>query len=489
LIGRDDRDGGPAVGLALCALLVASLQILGFHGLRHDDAYITYRYGQNLASGQGLVFNPGQRIMGSTSPGQALVAALVYRLVGQAWLPSVMSSLGCLGWTSQAVAVLVLVRRASGWGLAILVGLGVAAGAAGSPAWVALETNLATGFTLWAMVAALASRWRASAACCALAGLMRPDAYLVLAPLGILGWRDLGRAVWRPAVVFVGLSAPWVLFAAWYFGSPLPQSALAKFHGVSAWGYATHVVQYLPSPMLQGVPGVGSVRIAGQYPALPVLALMWGLAVLGGVVLTRGDGRLWVIPAYGALHVAAYVYLRPFLVYDWHLYPAALVFAVSVLAALTGVARAAPPLLRATLFGVVVLVLVWVAGRTTTFALAHPSQYAFGARDAVYRGVADHLGRHSAPSDLAATVEPGTIAYYSQRAIYDLAGLVTRDPRPVFQHLENGKRGIAANAPAELRWLVLDERYLRQVEVVGSFRVFRRGDFVVYVVDLHPPGR
>ncbi|MBN1425707.1 hypothetical protein JXA88_14225, partial [Candidatus Fermentibacteria bacterium] len=39
----------------------------------NDDPYITYRYARNLASGHGLVYNPGQRVLGRTSPLFALL--------------------------------------------------------------------------------------------------------------------------------------------------------------------------------------------------------------------------------------------------------------------------------------------------------------------------------------------------------------------------------------------------------------------------------
>jgi hypothetical protein len=58
---------GAAAGAVLAVAGLLALQITGFHGLRYDDAFITYRYGQNLATGNGLVFNLGERVMGSTS--------------------------------------------------------------------------------------------------------------------------------------------------------------------------------------------------------------------------------------------------------------------------------------------------------------------------------------------------------------------------------------------------------------------------------------
>src|SRR5207249_6179144 len=48
---------------AACVLLAA----LAFHlRMLFDDSFIAYRYAANLARGQGLVFNPGERVEGYT---------------------------------------------------------------------------------------------------------------------------------------------------------------------------------------------------------------------------------------------------------------------------------------------------------------------------------------------------------------------------------------------------------------------------------------
>ena len=33
-----------------------------------DNSFITFRYARNLLSGEGFVYNPGQRVMGTTTP-------------------------------------------------------------------------------------------------------------------------------------------------------------------------------------------------------------------------------------------------------------------------------------------------------------------------------------------------------------------------------------------------------------------------------------
>ena len=47
-----------------------------------EDAFITFRYARNLASGQGLVYNPGEHVMGFTSPLWTVRNALGIAVIG-----------------------------------------------------------------------------------------------------------------------------------------------------------------------------------------------------------------------------------------------------------------------------------------------------------------------------------------------------------------------------------------------------------------------
>src|SRR5437762_13129041 len=51
-----------------------------------DDAYTTLRYAANLANGSGFVYNPGERVWGTTTPLFTLLLAVVGRLVGIQYL-------------------------------------------------------------------------------------------------------------------------------------------------------------------------------------------------------------------------------------------------------------------------------------------------------------------------------------------------------------------------------------------------------------------
>ena len=64
----------------LAVLLVAAAAAYGFWGYSYDDNYITYRYAKNWRQGEGLVYNPGERVFGTSAPGYALLLGTLSRL-------------------------------------------------------------------------------------------------------------------------------------------------------------------------------------------------------------------------------------------------------------------------------------------------------------------------------------------------------------------------------------------------------------------------
>ena len=467
------------VGLGLLAAALLGLQVAAFHGLRHDDAYITFRYSQNLASGAGPVFNPGERVQGSTSPGQMLLGAVVYRVAGEALMPSVMSALGCLGWIAQATALFWMLSRKGTVVDALLIALALAAGAAGSHYWVALETNLVMALTLWACALAFASRWVAVGAVCALAGLMRPDAYLLALPLGIWCLGERGWRAWPVPAVGLVSSVPWWLFATWYYGSPLPQTATATFQVVGLGRYARHLFIAPPATFFN----FGAFNL-GAWPV--ALTIGWAVAIAGGVVLIRRDVRFAALAAYALLHAAAYLYLRPFSARGWHDYPVVLVFALFALVLLVAAVHLAaralrlPTVLTVAAVGLVVLLF---GLRTYAFMTTYPTNRWLGAREAVYQQIAAHLRAHAGLTDVVLSGEVGTIAYYSHRPMYDVVGLVTRGGTPSV--LDDGRLG--TDRVPGLRWMV-GYPFNQPALPAGTPRprLFQQGDFAALLYDLRP---
>ncbi len=439
----------PARLALACAVGVCVVQSLLFYGVRHDDAFITFRYAENLARGNGPVFNLGEHVLGTTAPGDMLLGSLLYALVGKQAFPSAMAVLGCVGWSAQALASFALLRAVVGsWAAALAAAL-VAAGAAGSAAVVALETNLVAACVLWSMAVAVRGRFVAAAALAALAGLLRPDAYLYALLLFVVIWRSPaalagGRSrlrLARPVLgVFLGITLPWQLFALGYYGSPLPQPARVK-HG------NTPFVEYVVHELRNSV----STLVAGSGDGAWLL-LAWLLVILGGVSLWRHGRGQGLLLAYGAGHFVAYAFLRPFTQHTWHLYPLRLVALLLAAVALSrGCARLQSRLPRAGGIALCVVVATasvgWFAQRTFRFAQRNGTEYWFGARDAAYSEAASFLRRHAHPGDTVGAVEVGTLGYDSELRMYDWGGLIT--PAPVSRPRD-----------PELSWIVVDDLYL-----------------------------
>src|SRR5437870_4317129 len=106
------------LGPALLAL--ATRVLTGPHAI--DDAFITFRYARNLADGLGLVYNPGELVLGTTTPAWALVLAAGYRL-GLSDIPLLASVLAAV-CDAAAAAMLALFGVRLGFGTwAVFVGL------------------------------------------------------------------------------------------------------------------------------------------------------------------------------------------------------------------------------------------------------------------------------------------------------------------------------------------------------------------------------
>ena len=84
--------------LAIFWLILAAVPTLRLAGRAVDDVFITYRYAQNLAAGDGFVFNPGERVFGVTEPAVGLV------LGGLAWSSGI--AIPILGTLFTAAALL-----------------------------------------------------------------------------------------------------------------------------------------------------------------------------------------------------------------------------------------------------------------------------------------------------------------------------------------------------------------------------------------------
>jgi len=257
----------------------------------YDDAFITYRYAQNLAEGQGLVFNPGaawEPILGTTTPLYALI------LAGLAWLSADLTSAArALNLVCDALTVWLLARAlgARPWTLGLAV--------CGFAALPFLERISAGGmepplFLLLALAAAdrlHAERPGQAGLWAALLCTVRPEGVLLVG-VALVQLLRQPRALARflVPVALIGSAALWLLVQS--YGSPVPQSVRAKSHmQAEAWermravleqSFAPHPVLWLLAPLVAW----GLWRLVARPSALRTLSA-FSLAITASYLIAR----------------------------------------------------------------------------------------------------------------------------------------------------------------------------------------------------------
>jgi hypothetical protein len=490
--------------LLAAALLVwgalAAAFVLRLDGRAQDDHYITYRYALNLARGEGLVYNPGERVFGLSEPGLALLLAGLHAVAG-ADIPRASTFLFAAALALVAALLLEETRRRSRSNPSddpVRVGaeLASARGQASCPPTLESRRGRAAlgallGGTLWlgssavwtnhgsagaGALALLVLAARLAGARPGVAGLLagaaaglRPDALAGAGLLGLLLAAESRRVPRRYAlaaggVVIAGLLAAWV-----WFGTPLPETVAAK-----------------RADALAGAGGAWDAALAFWQRAAALAPRHFGatwralflVGLVGLVPLWRGGGRAArLLVLYAAAVALAYTVLGvPF--FSWYLLPvlAALLYGVGFavaevgcwvgerLAALGRVSGSAGgqeaftsggdqlrPGSRGRAAAGVLLALLAAAPLLLPFALASwqwQRSFAWYGHLDTYRRAAVWLRRETPPDAAVAYVEIGVLGYASGRRMVDLMGLVTREARPYLAARDVA--GAFRAAPAEI---------------------------------------
>lgn len=247
-----------------------------------DDAFISFRYARNLASGRGLTWNAGERVEGYTN----FIWVLLMALPIKAGMDPVAAShaLGMLCFAGSLALTFALARELlhSPWGAllaVVLLGLNhtFSAYATGG-----LETQLQACALLGA--ALLTVRVRAGrcarvalgllgvSLCAGVALLTRLDSAVVLAPLFValaLWWlRGAGRREWRSAAALVApallLVGGWMVWKLGYYGSILPNTYYAKAASPAIKQGLAYAYRFVTFYWLGPVIALGVVYALGQ---------------------------------------------------------------------------------------------------------------------------------------------------------------------------------------------------------------------------------
>jgi len=253
----------PWLLLALFVLALAARLLPGPRVI--DDAFITFRYARNLLEGYGFVYNPGQPVLGTTTPLFTFLLMLLALPLGGASANFPALALGISAVADGLTAVLLyLLGRQLG---------SRAAGLAAALAWAiapfsvtfaigGLETSVYVLLLVGTFWGYLHKRIPLAAGLSAAAILTRPDAVVLAGPL--LAWHALRSlpnlfhaGFWRDnAKAILIFMLPLLAWAAWAwlaFGSPIAQSVSAKSNAyrIEPLGALSNFLNFYATPFLE----------------------------------------------------------------------------------------------------------------------------------------------------------------------------------------------------------------------------------------------
>ncbi len=408
----------PRWGVVVAVLGIAAL----WYPYRHfttDDAFIHYRFAENLAHGRGFAFNPGTPTYGDTAPGWVCLVAGLGRLlepVAPEYGPYRLAS-KLLNATGVAFALWCfhrLMRHRVAAAFATLATLLFALdpwlikwGPAG------METPLAVALVLAAWLARdhYRSSGRLDWVTPALLGVgywFRPECALLVGVLGTDIAFSETRRRWANllacALVPTAIALPWLAYAANHFGTIVPNTLGARRDVNFSLRYITWKL----------------AKILLSAYALPIVALAWGALRRRPEVINREN----FFPLAAASAVLAFYWLWHVSVGARYVLLVAPLLLVLGYTAIVHLCESRPRLLHAILIAQAAI-LIGVSFDATRFVTRWPK-----GLDAELFQIADFLATQTPDSAVVAAHEIGVLGHKGKRPLVDLAGLVSPELTP-----------------------------------------------------------
>jgi hypothetical protein len=413
-----------------------------------DDAFITFRYAENLAHGNGFVYNLGERVLGTSTPLFTLLIAL-FNLIG---IGSITAAL-FINLTAAGLTTLILYRWSQHLDLGkfamlpaviyIVFPRSVICDIAG------METALFTLLVTLGLYLLFRGKHFAAITVASFAAVARPEGWALLALiLAATILRDRRQLVLK-AIPILLIAGNWLLFAQAYFGSIVPNSLTAKMALYS--GYE----RFSSWQNLAITLGLNS----------PFGWMIWPLFLLGLIFAFRRDRLLGIIALWCGAYLGALVIsgTHVFFWYPAPVYPASfIIVTIAIVHLLRRVA--AKKAAYTNWLPVVASLLVVVASLFHLTGRLDNLRYEMATYHDIHIAAADYLTQHARPNDRVLAEDIGYLGYYFRGIIIDRDGLVTPQASPYNRAGEYRRFADSTNA----EWLFIDPDYPTSLPIVTA---------------------
>lgn len=279
-----------------------------------DDAFITYRYAENLARGEGFVFNSGERVQGTSSPLHTLFLAAVAVVFSPSAIPPASFFIALLADCITIVCIWILLVN-----VCDVVRFFISAFVALYPKVVligisGMEASLVVALMLLSLCVLQDKRFYLAFVLFALLLLLRIDTILWIV-LCVILYENKKSIPLGAFVLTIILYGSWVVFAQVYFGTWIPHAIVAKNiswqHLFPPFDPLRVLVGYFPFQGLRSVsPGIQSLVV--MVFLIPVIVEV--------IRLTRMRHPHRIFPLFFLSYNAAFSFGRVWMA-DWYYLP------------------------------------------------------------------------------------------------------------------------------------------------------------------------
>lgn len=396
-----------------------------------DDAFITFRYAENIASGKGFVYNEGERVLGTSTPLYTLLLALLAKLglpivllariinIGADCLTGVLLFLLLrqfkLGVATFAALFYVLFPRVIVWSVS------------------GMETSLYVLLLVTSLYFYCKENFNLTFLFLGLTFLTRVDGIILGLAILIHFVLQYKKIPTKIILGSLGVVLPWLIFSFIYFGSPIPNSVPGKkaLYSASVWETPKWRIfwEFLFLKTKIGWPLLG-LSLAGAYRVLTkaksyAIIVLWTLLYFFFFFFAETKIHMWYyVPFY--LGYLILVALGLDFVFEK---------AEEILRKRLDLSRHKARIflnlktLRTSLFFVLLILagLIYFQQMKRTFRVVTAGQIAM---EDIHKQIGLWLLENTQPGDTVCAEDIGYMGYYSGRYILDQDGLISPQAIP-----------------------------------------------------------
>ncbi len=413
-----------------------------------EDALITCLHSENFVRGLGMShYRPGEApLHGFTSPFSVLVP-LIGDFIHVGWG---MDFLKLVSIPAAALTVFYLLALGLHPAVRLPVPLivmvmGYAAFEHHQILWgmAGMETQLSVLILVMSVYYTVAWKPVALGVSLGLCMLVRPDYGFWTLIVGAYGLYRGPRQLPKVITVAIALYAPWLIFTTLYYGSPLPNTIIAKGLGYAPWWEKSGGINFFTvkrqiwmmmseqlhvmlGPTFCGH-GAGMHVFFPRGPESPVANGMFGFAVLGTLVIAfKRQAALFPLVACVVAYSLYYIFFVP-VVFGWYKMP----YVILLLCLSTRGLQAAASLIRPEVWrtrALWVFCVAYLALFVGVLPLTFPTERRIqrDIENAVRKEAGLYMAKLLKPGEAVGCEPLGYMGYYSGGNVYDWPGLDSR---------------------------------------------------------------